>query len=116
MIASIKEAWEIDPVLNDGLQLFLDMRNQLVHGLTTSDRCDIKTDWGQRELIVFLMLFDIVSKTIKSAFKSSYFASIEFGIEHFGISSDIPADLIDYIREQDKSLFVSTFTPIDGAI
>lgn len=116
MFASMKEAWEIDPILDAGFQLFLDMRNQLVHGLTTSDRYDIKTYWGQQELIAFIMLFDVISKTVKAAFKSSYFASIEYGMKYFGISDDIPEDFLSYIESQDKSLFASTFNPIDGAI
>ena len=48
MLRCIEEAWEIEPVVNASFQLFLQSRNALVHGLTTSEKFDIRTHWGRK--------------------------------------------------------------------
>lgn len=83
MLKCIEEAYDIEPTIHKGFKLFLKMRNQLVHGITTSERYDISTDWGCQELVAFLMLFDHISRVVRDAFRSSFYASIHFGIEYW---------------------------------
>jgi hypothetical protein len=79
MIAAIEEGYHVEPTVNAALRLFLDMRNQLVHGVTISERYNIHTSWGQDELIGFLSLFEMISRPLRKAFESSLYASIEIG-------------------------------------
>lgn len=84
MLRCIEEAWEIEPTLKAGLELFLECRNRLVHGITTDEQFDIRTHWGREELVAFLSFFDIQSRVVKAAFRSSYYASIHFAIQNWG--------------------------------
>jgi hypothetical protein len=90
MLKSIEEAWEIDPTVRAGFELFLDMRNRLIHGITTDERFDIRTEWGEKELISFLYLFDVHSRIVKKAFRSSYYASVQFAIDNWGLPDGPP--------------------------
>jgi hypothetical protein len=47
MLRSIEEGYEIEPIVHASFNLFKDMRNQLVHGLTASDKYDIQTLGGK---------------------------------------------------------------------
>jgi hypothetical protein len=79
MLKSIEEGFEIHPALHAGYRLFLEMRNKLVHGLTTSDQFNIRTAWGQSELICYLPFFELVSRLVRNSFEASLYASIEIG-------------------------------------
>jgi hypothetical protein len=46
MLMCIQEAWEIDPIVEANFKLFLENRNLLVHGITTHERFDIQSRWG----------------------------------------------------------------------
>lgn len=61
MLSCIEEAYEIEPLVKANFQLFLSLRNRLVHNLITSEQFDIGTYWGQQELLAFLGFFDIQS-------------------------------------------------------
>lgn len=79
MLRTIELNWVIEPTVHMSLQLFLEMRNQLVHGLTTSEQYDIHTSWGQDETIAFLTLFERISRPLREAFQASLYASIDIG-------------------------------------
>jgi hypothetical protein len=82
MLKLIDESYEIVPELHAGLYLFKDMRNELVHGITTSEKYSIHSYWGCQELVAFLALFDHVSRVVRDAARASYYASIIFGNEY----------------------------------
>jgi hypothetical protein len=102
----MEEAWEIEPTLKAGLELFLANRNLLIHGITTDDRFDIRTHWGREELIVFLSFFDIHARVVKSAFRSSYYASIQFAIQKWGRPKGISNRMFGRKHEEEASLFI----------
>jgi hypothetical protein len=111
MIRSIEDGYETDPIVNNCLRLFLEMRNKLIHGLTTSDQFDINTSWGQDEMIAFLSFFELVSRPLREAFKASLYASIDIGNIIF--MPDNPDDHIPLTkREKNKTVvFASFFSP-----
>lgn len=77
LFSAMQEAFDIEIETKMALDLFLDMRNTLVHGITTTNRYNINTDWGQRELIVFLDLFLYLCTPIKDIAASCFEMSIE---------------------------------------
>jgi hypothetical protein len=111
LLAAIDEAYEIQPLVRASFQLFLQMRNQLIHGLIKSDRYDIDTDWGRRELIAFLTFFDIVSRSVRRIFRSSFYASIDFGVEYLSKGRKIPRNLLTPDQIEQTDLFLHFFTP-----
>lgn len=71
LISSIEQFFDIDIDINITLKIFLDMRNQVIHGITQTERYDIEDNWGQRELMNFLDLFIAIAEQtekISSAF------------------------------------------------
>lgn len=78
----MQEAFVIEDEIKMGLELFIDMRNQLIYGITTSEQYNISTGWGQRELISFLDLFLSLCPVIKDIAASCFEASVEFGNLH----------------------------------
>lgn len=81
LLRIIQEAFEIEPTIEASLNLFLNMRNKLVHGITKDKRYDIHDEWGQKELISFLDIFLILAKPIKEIALSCYVTSMQFGLE-----------------------------------
>jgi len=116
LLRSIDEAYEIEPLVRESFNLFLDMRNQLIHGITTSDKYDIETSWGEDELVAFLTFFDIVSRTVRNAFRSSYYASINFGMEYLDSEEKVPKDLLSQKQIEEIGFFIEFFTPKKGCI
>jgi hypothetical protein len=111
MLLSIEEAWDIEPTVKASLELFLESRNRLVHGLTTDEQFDIQTDWGQRELWAFLYFFDIHSRMVKKAFRASYYASIHFAIEKWGLPNGSPKRIFSKTQKDELRLFAEFFSP-----
>jgi hypothetical protein len=111
MLLCIQEAWEIEPTVKAGLELFVESRNRLIHGLTTDEQFDIRTDWGQRELWAFLYFFDIHSRIVKKAFRASYYASIHFAIKKWGLPRGAPKRIFSKRRKDELSLFAEFFSP-----
>ena len=113
MLAAIDEGYEIEPTVHAALRLFLSMRNELVHGVTTNDQYDIHTSWGQDELIGFLSIFELISRPVREAFQASLYASIEIGNEIF--LAEEPEHRIALTKRQRKkvTLFAAFFTPRD---
>lgn len=111
MIRSIEEGYDIDPILHQSMQLFLSMRNKLIHDLTTSNQYNIETSWGQGEMIGFLMLFELITRPLREAFKASLFASIDIGNSTF--LADSPEKQLALTKRQKKkiSLFTTFFSP-----
>lgn len=107
LIHSMQEAFEIDETIKLALNVFLDMRNQLVHGITTKPKYDISTDWGQRELISFLDLFLSLCDPIFNIAASCIEFSIAFANEYLidDSANKIPIDQNDELL----SLFINTF-------
>jgi hypothetical protein len=108
MLKTIDEGFEIHPKLQEGFRLFLEMRNRLVHGITTSEQFNIRTGWGQAELICYLPFFEIVSRLVRNSFEASLYASIDIGNTY--LRPDNPIVLTK--RQQKKTgLFAFFFTP-----
>lgn len=116
MLRCIEEAWEIEPLVKANFQPFLANRNALVHGLTTSEKFDIRTRWGQPELWSFLRFFDIQSRIVKQAFRASYYASIQFAVQHFGAPDGIPKKLFNKKQIEEMRMFFEFFSPKAEAI
>lgn len=111
MLRTIESNWDIDPTVHASLQLFLEMRNQLVHGLTTSERYDIRTSWGQDETIGFLSLFELVSRPLREAFKASLYASIDIGNTHLLKDEPEKQHLLTVRQRKKIGLFAALFSP-----
>ena len=111
MLTTIKAAWALDSEFERHLELFKSMRNQLVHGLTTSPRYDISDSWGQDACFSFLVFFEIVSQPVRAAFRASFYASLEFASHHF--KEDEKASLIKLSRKQRNEIpiFAELFSP-----
>jgi hypothetical protein len=116
MLKCTEEAWEIEPILKANLELFLVNRNRLIHGITMDEQSDIRTHWGREELLAFLSFFDVHARIVKSAFRASYYASIEFAFHHWERSEGIPKKIFGPKQRREASLFYTFFTPKDGAI
>jgi hypothetical protein len=111
MLRVIEENWDIEPMIHRSLRLFLDMRNKLVHGLTMSEQYDINTEWGQDEMIKFLLLFEVVSRPLREAFRAGFYASIELANTHQ--LKDQPEKQYPLTSRQKKKigLFAAFFSP-----
>ena len=107
LLSAMKEAFDIEPEIKMALDLFRDMRNKLIHGITTTQRYDINTDWGQRELIAFLDLFLSLCVPIKDIAASCFEASVELANTYLleNDTEKIPLKSSDDL----KSLFVECF-------
>jgi hypothetical protein len=116
MLQCIEEAWEIESTIKASLELFLESRNRLIHGVTTDERFDIQTEWGQRELWAFLYFFDIHSRMVKKAFRASYYASLDFGIQNWGLPKGLPKRIFNKKQKEELSLFFEFFSPKLGCI
>jgi hypothetical protein len=116
MLRCIEEAWAIKPTLKANLDLFLENRNLLIHGITTDERFDIRTHWGREELIAFLSFFDVHARIVKSAFRASYYASVEFGLRNWERPKGIPKKVLSRKQKKEASSFSVFFTPKDGSI
>jgi hypothetical protein len=111
MLKSIEEAWVIHPLVKASFELFLEHRNLLIHRIATSDQYDIRTIWGQYELLSFLKFFDIHSRLVKRAFRASYYASLDFAVKNWGAPPGMPKKLFNKKQLQDISLFTAYFSP-----
>ncbi|GIN08588.1 hypothetical protein J1TS1_27330 [Shouchella clausii] len=107
LIYAMQEAFEIDTEIKNALTLFLDMRNQLVHGVTITPRYDINTDWGQRELVAFLDLFLSLCSPIKDIAASCFEISIEIGNRYLLEESDEKVPLKN--SDELLGLFINCF-------
>lgn len=81
MIRDIEHSFIMDQEMKEALHSFKDMRNLFVHGITMNDKYRIDDSWGRDELIAFLAKFEFISRAVRKAFRSSYYASIDFGNE-----------------------------------
>jgi hypothetical protein len=115
MIKCIEEAWNIEPMLKANLLLFVSNRNRLIHGITTDDQYDVRTLWGQKELMAFLHFFHLHARIVKSAFRASYYASVEFGFQKWGLPKGLPRDFKRRVRKEAELFFVF-FTPKEREI
>lgn len=109
LFSSMQEAFNIEYTTKMTLDLFLDMRNKLVHGITTTDRYNINTEWGRRELIVFLDLFLSLCAPIKDIAASCFEVSAKLANTYLLEDS---AEKIPLESSGDlESLFVECFKP-----
>ncbi|MBX9910237.1 MAG: hypothetical protein K2Z25_16165, partial [Beijerinckiaceae bacterium] len=109
MIKSTEEAWDIHEDVKIGLSLFVSMRNRIVHGISLDDEFDIRNQWGQKELVAFLYFFDIHSKIIRKAFRSSFYASIQFGIDNFKTPEKYTKNVFNKKQREEMGLFPHFF-------
>lgn len=65
MVNIMKESFEFSEDVDNGFKLFIDMRNRLVHDILMSERYNIETNWGQRELMAYLDMFLKLCEPIK---------------------------------------------------
>ena len=109
MLRSIEQGYEIDPTVHASLNLFLSMRNRLVHELTVDEQYDITAAWGQDETLAFLVFFEFVLRPVRRAFRASFYASVEYGNTY--LLRDDPAKRQKLTKRQQKeiSLFVAYF-------
>lgn len=110
MLNCIEEAYEIHPLLRANFQLFLKMRNTLIHDITVSDRYNYETSWGQKELIAFLSLFDVSSCSVERAFRSTFYASIDFASQYLVKDKDTP-HILDADQIEATGIFIHLFSP-----
>jgi hypothetical protein len=106
MLKCIEEAWKIEPLLKANFELFLVNRNHLIHGITMGEQFDIRTHWGQEELLAFLSFFDVHARIVKSGFRVIYYASIEFAFHHWGHPKGIPNKIFDRKQTREANLFL----------
>jgi len=111
MLHAVDKGYEVDPMLRANLSMFLDMRNELVHGLTTSPRYDIQTAWGEAETVAFLVLFDFASRVVRKAFKASLYASIDYGNRYMFKKRGADPCPLSRREEREAGLFAAFFTP-----
>lgn len=104
LIRTIEESYELEPALKASLEWFLEKRNQLVHGLTTHNQYDIKTGWGQDEMIAFLSIFEMMSRAIRKAFYACYLASIDYG-NNYLLEKPNPKMRLTRKQKNDMSVF-----------
>lgn len=82
LIRTIEESYQLEETFKPALEHFLSCRNKLVHGITMTEEFDIRTSWGQDELVAFLVRFEYLSRAVRTAFRSCFYASIEIGNLH----------------------------------
>ena len=109
LFTAIQESFEIESETKMAMDLFLQMRNELIHGITTTQRYNINTDWGQRELISFLDLFLTLCIPIRDIAASCFEASIELANTYLlkEAKDKIPLE----ISEELIGLFAKCFKP-----
>lgn len=112
MLKAIDHSYIVDAEMRGALGKFLEMRNELVHGITTSDRYNLSSDWGQREMLAFLAWFEFLSRAVRKAFRASYYASIDFGNQHLLPSGAKPVRL-SRAQQRQVDIFVHFFRPRD---
>lgn len=99
LINLMKENYDIDEDFEDSLQLFLQQRNKIAHGLTKEERYDIDTLWGKKEIVGFLALFLKNAFALEPVIESAYITSI--GLGYFIMekeSKTIPKELKEEIK------------------
>lgn len=116
MLACIDEAYEIEPLVKANFQLFLSLRNKLIHNLITSKQFDISTRWGQDEIFAFLVFFDVQSRIVRNAFKATFYASVEFAKLHWNEDKKIPKNILTKEQRELAGLYAAFFTPKKEAI
>jgi len=109
LIKTIEESYRLEKNFKSALDTFLLNRNKLVHGITMSEEFDIQTSWGQGELIAFLIKFEYISRAVRAAFRSCYFASIDFGNKHL-IQNKKELFKLTKKQKEEASLFSHLFT------
>ena len=110
MIRDIEHSFVMDQQMKEALHAFKDMRNLFVHGITMSDKFHIDDPWGRDELVAFLAKFEFISRAVRKAFRSSYYASIDFGNE-FLLDGEKKAPLTKKQKEE-IYIFTEFFEPI----
>lgn len=80
LLRIIEERYTIQEDTHNALKLFLYQRNKLVHGLTTDERFDIHTLWGQKEIVAFIAVFLKNSCLLEEVLESAYVATMSFGL------------------------------------
>ena len=86
MVNIMKESFEFSEDVENGFKLFIDMRNRLVHDILMSERYNIDTNWGQRELMAYLDLFLTLCEPIKEIATACCDVSFALGEDLFGDS------------------------------
>lgn len=113
MVRLIEGTYEIDPMVNMALAGFLQMRNQLIHGITMDEQYDIDDPWGRGELVGFLALFEVGSRVLREAFRGSFYASIDIG-NRMWASDEAKKDYTPTRRQRRlMALFADIFKPKD---
>jgi hypothetical protein len=111
MLRVIDEAYEIEATVRASFQLFLEMRNHLVHGLTTDERFNIHSAWGQDETIAFLTMFELISRSVRQMFRSSFYASINYGNTYLLRGKAEKRHKLNKRQQKQISWFAEFFTP-----
>ncbi|WP_141506271.1 hypothetical protein [Paenibacillus luteus] len=107
LFSAMQEAFDIEDDIKKAMDLFLEMRNNLVHGITITDKYDIYTDWGQRELLVFLDIFLSLCAPIKEIAASCLEVSIKYAKRH--LLDESGKKILTESSEELLSLFIECF-------
>jgi hypothetical protein len=110
LVRTIEESYDLEPLFKQALDWFVQHRNRLIHGLTTDLQFDIESAWGQDEIIAFLVLFEMMSRLVRKAFRACFLCSMDLGIHVFGAPEGM-AKSIKWTRKQrdEMSLFPEFF-------
>jgi hypothetical protein len=80
------------------------------------ERFDIRTHWGREELVAFLSFFDIHARIVKKAFRSSYYASVLYGLHHRGRPEKLTRRMFGRKHEKEAGMFFYCFKLKDDAV
>lgn len=95
IMTSIRKSFDIDTDINLLLSLFIDMRNQFIHGITHTERYNIEDNWGQRELLNFLDIFIALSEQTEKI--SAAFFEMGMKVMEHVFPNDVDSELeFDY--------------------
>jgi len=103
----IRKAYTIDPMIEASLELFLAMRNRIVHGISSEPKYNIHDLWGQDSLLSFLNLFIVNARVVRKLFRDCVIASNMLGEYIFGGKKDSE---YDDIQMEAFSTFASFFS------
>lgn len=93
----IRDDYNIDPEIDIALEVFLELRNKLVHGICVERRYDLWDEWGQKELLAFVFLFTYMARSIRMTFRSCYIVSTLYERDKLKIKQKISDEEIDAI-------------------
>jgi len=112
MVRAMEGSWKIDPLIHLAIKEFVKMRNLLAHGLTMADQYSLEDSWGCDELVRFLALFEVGSRTLREVFRGSFFASLAIGTDIYGNRKSREAYKPSRKEKRQIGIFMRAFEPL----